>query len=585
MKTNALMSRNMGDELINISYLPSEVIEYILSLVSPYKDLDACKLVCRKWLHLVRNVIKKHETRFRNGVDEAKVVWHSLPQSDDLFTTISRRYSHSACYYDKAMYVFGGCTSTNTTFNDLWKLNLSTMSWDRPVPTGSYPSPKACATLVLYKDSLVLYGGWTQSTPSPLHQVCHLFNELNVYRLKTNRWEFPDYSLPPPPSAAGHSATVHRDHMIVFGGIRRQLTQGQPSQEIVDYDLERNTWCEPQIAGPKPLGRYGQTQVALDDDHLLVIGGCGGPNRVFNDVWLLSMNGANSEWRWTELRVDGTEFSATHMWCSPGCKVDDRVVFLCKRQATAGAAATSHPAYASHYNISAQIRGRSVWVPPVAGLPDGPSGAGQRPPRRIDEPNINGRQGHLRRRQHQPLPPTPAVDPASAHRQPPDEAVAGPSAAVAAAAAAAAVAGANPQRFGHRPSVRPNAMRNRERQLEALRNMEERIHKLQKRHAEPMKSQQQPQSNTVAMTLCVLDISEALSERRVRWMKPSGAACRGSPEEAVLYSVVRGRSELIVFGGVQKFISTEATTNSPQNGGPNIVSNQVYFIRPPPSVI
>lgn len=88
---------------------------------------------------------------------------------------------------DKTMYVFGGCTSTNTTFNDLWKLNLSTMSWDRPVPTGSYPSPKACATLVLYKDSLVLYGGWTQSTPSPLHQVCHLFNELNVYRLKTNR--------------------------------------------------------------------------------------------------------------------------------------------------------------------------------------------------------------------------------------------------------------------------------------------------------------------------------------------------------------------------------------------------------------
>lgn len=40
----------------------------------------------------------------------------------------------------------------------------------------------------------------------------------------------------------------------------------------MDYDLERNTWCEPQIAGPKPLGRYGQTQVALDDDHLLVIG-------------------------------------------------------------------------------------------------------------------------------------------------------------------------------------------------------------------------------------------------------------------------------------------------------------------------
>jgi len=67
------------------------------------------------------------------------------------------------------------------------------------------------------------------------------------------------------------------------------------------------------------------------------------------------------------------------------------------------------------------------------------------------------------------------------------QAVAGPSAAVAAAAAAAAVAGANPQRFGHRPSVRPNAMRNRERQLEALRNMEERIHKLQVVSSKEMK--------------------------------------------------------------------------------------------------
>lgn len=72
------------------------------------------------------------------------------------------------------MYVFGGCTSTNTTFNDLWKLNLSSRTWVRPLPTGSYPSPKACATLVCYKDSLILYGGWTQSSSSPLHQVSDL---------------------------------------------------------------------------------------------------------------------------------------------------------------------------------------------------------------------------------------------------------------------------------------------------------------------------------------------------------------------------------------------------------------------------
>ena len=35
--------------------------------------------------------------------------------------------SHSAVYDDASlsMYVFGGCTSASTTFNDLWRLDLT----------------------------------------------------------------------------------------------------------------------------------------------------------------------------------------------------------------------------------------------------------------------------------------------------------------------------------------------------------------------------------------------------------------------------------------------------------------------------
>jgi F-box protein 42 len=81
------------------------------------------------------------------------------------------------------------------------------------------------------------------------------------------------------------------------------------------------------------------------------------------------------------------------------------------------------------------------------------------------------------------------------------------------------------------------------------------------------------------MSLCLLDISEALTKNKVRWLPPNDAVTngRGSPEEVVLYSIVHGRGELIVFGGVQKFIATQSTTNSP--GGPNIVSSAVYFIQ------
>lgn len=94
-----------------------------------------------------------------------------------------------------------------------------------------------------------------------------------------------------------------------------------------------------------------------------------------------------------------------------------------------------------------------------------------------------------------------------------------------------------------------------------------------------------PNSNQSSMSLCLLDIKDALTEKSVRWIPPNESTTygRGSPEEAVLYSIVHGRGELVVFGGVQKFIATQSTTNSP--GGPNIVSNAVYFIQAPKCII
>jgi len=539
----------LEDDLINC--LPSEILEYIIGLVSPYEDLESCKLVCKKWSEIVKDVIHKHKTRFLSSITNIAVQWENLPPSQDLFTSITRRYSHAACSYKNSMYVFGGCTSTNTTFNDLWKLNLSTRSWVRPLPIGSYPSPKACATLVLYKDSLFLYGGWAQSNSSPMHQVCQLFNELNIYRLKTNKWDY-EYTHPPPPAAAGHSATVHRDQMIVFGGIRRQLSSGHPSQDILCYNLENNSWSEPTIDEPKPQGRYGQTQVVLDDEHLLIIGGCGGPNSIFNDVWLLSMT--ELKWRWKELTVEGKESSACHMWCSPGCKVDNLVVFLCRNSNTP--TSSPHPTYASHYNMSSQIRGRSVWVPPVENNADIPH---KKSP---EERNLNGHKGTLPVRQRE-------EKAAKENNQDPTP------------------AGRVNHRAGSKPSIRPNAMKNRGKQLEALKQMEERIQRLKDKSRNGTEDKASAQSSSSGvMSLCVLDVSQAITHSKVRWLPASSTTCtRNSPEESVLYTMVRGRGELVVFGGVQKFISTEATTNTPMSGGPNIVSNAVYFIKAPQLVV
>ena len=59
---------------------------------------------------------------------------------------------------------------------------------------------------------------------------------------------------------------------------------------------------------------------------------------------------------------------------------------------------------------------------------------------------------------------------------------------------------------------------------------------------------------------------------------------QGAPEETILYSLILGRSELIMFGGIQKDVSAL----NPKSLAPmadDTVSNTVYLITPPVSIV
>lgn len=73
--------------------------------------------------------------------------------------------------------------------------------------------------------------------------------------------------------------------------------------------------------------RYGQHQTALDNDHILIIGGCGGPNSIFKDAWILDMS--QQVWQWRNVPIRDQRWAAPYIWCSPICKVGDNklVVF------------------------------------------------------------------------------------------------------------------------------------------------------------------------------------------------------------------------------------------------------------------
>ena len=81
-------------------------------------------------------VLRKLHQEFLHSLFTSNIEWSCI--QPEAGSRITERYSHSCCYHDKSLYVFGGCTSTNTTLNDLWRFDLSTREWIRPLAMGNH---------------------------------------------------------------------------------------------------------------------------------------------------------------------------------------------------------------------------------------------------------------------------------------------------------------------------------------------------------------------------------------------------------------------------------------------------------------
>jgi F-box protein 42 len=85
------------------------------------------------------------------------------------------------------------------------------------------------------------------------------------------------------------------------------------------------------------------------------------------------------------------------------------------------------------------------------------------------------------------------------------------------------------------------------------------------------------------MSMFVLDISKAVSDNVVEWLQFFSNNSLETPEVAILYSLVAGRGELIMFGGLQKDVAmmrNQAAANENDS-----VTNALYFLTPPCEIV
>ncbi|CAH1118044.1 unnamed protein product [Phaedon cochleariae] len=523
-----------------IETLPDEVLEFILSLIPPYRDLHDCMQVSKRWRRCVLNVVKTKQRNLYRAINEFDVKWERITPLD-MAPTISKRYSHTAVVHDNSMYVFGGCTCAMTTFNDLWRLDLSKRQWIRPLAMGTYPSPKACSSLIKHGNTLILFGGWAYPPSYPLYQSWHLFNELHVYDVVANRWTSMTTVNTPPP-VAGHSVSVIGDWMIVFGGLQKpcNAVHCEKSNDIWKLHLSSWTWFKQEVeGGPKPNGRFGQTQVVLDDENLLILGGSGGPTFHYCDGWLLKMKG--ELWKWTKIEILGKQNEPSNIWSNPGCKMGDKIVVLNRIREPEASPIAYYPkaTWTMNVNRMSPEDGRLARID-LAG-------------RRTDrDDNVNGKRGTLRNQKREaeeeeghvgahikitPLPGTSGLNMAAF------------------------------QSNDRRQSEHAEKMR--EKRLACLVKNEEILLQAFKK-----------EKKTHHLGVYVLDIAGILEPpHRATWLPPKNM--RNGPEETILYTLVEGKSELVMFGGIQK----DANSLGLSKNLSNQISNSLHFVMAPNYVI
>ena len=83
------------------------------------------------------------------------------------------------------------------------------------------------------------------------------------------------------------------------------------------------------------------------------------------------------------------------------------------------------------------------------------------------------------------------------------------------------------------------------------------------------------------MSMFVLDISKAISDNSVEWLQFFSNNSLETPEVAILYSLVEGRGELIMFGGLQKDVGATRSQSTENDS----VTNALYFLTPPREIV
>lgn len=269
----------------DLNDLPTLVIEIILShftyyqilqlrLISPYWDFVVIGKFAYSFCLSIQILIfcfseylNKANRSFVNNLSKYRVQWVSVKEQIEDFNQfpesgefsqrkktrsipkMSPRYYHSACYTNNYMYVFGGCISPSTAYNDLWRFNVTTKKWHRIIAEGSLPLPRLFSSFTHYefKDDndvvqhyIVLFGGLLFDEKLDIKD--RLLSSIHFFDISKNRWSLIQIQNDMHLKSCQHSAVVIENELIILNGFRMIKNEEIDRSKVFVFDLKKHFW-------------------------------------------------------------------------------------------------------------------------------------------------------------------------------------------------------------------------------------------------------------------------------------------------------------------------------------------------------
>ncbi|XP_059816490.1 ras guanine nucleotide exchange factor F isoform X3 [Hypanus sabinus] len=203
---------------------------------------------------------------WRLEIDNGDIFWFPLETTSTLTIPLPQSVcGHSATYDPDAnrIYIFGGKNDAKC-FNDVYILDTLTWKWSFMVGKGKVPS-LAYHSAVVFQQELFIFGGLLFRPPRG-GQVYS--NTLYIFNPEHEIWYQPIVVGERPLPRCGHTATLLRDKLIIFGGNRSSVFLN----DLHILDLGFMEYVSVQIPGP-PAPRCRHAAVPVNKNKVLISGG------------------------------------------------------------------------------------------------------------------------------------------------------------------------------------------------------------------------------------------------------------------------------------------------------------------------